>query len=70
MKTNIGTVDRSVRAVIALVIGGLYFTGMVTGTGAIVLAVVAVIFTLTSAAGSCPAYMPLGLDTRKGDGAG
>lgn len=67
---NMGTADRGIRAVVALVIGGLYFTGMITGTVAIVLAVVGVVFLLTSASGTCPAYIPLGLSTKKEDGAG
>ena len=70
MKTNMGAADRGIRAIIALAIGGLYFTGMISGTVAIVLAVVGVIFILTSAVGTCPAYFPLGLNTNKGDGAG
>ena len=69
MNTNMGSADRGIRAVIAIVIGGLYFTGMISGVTAIVLAVIGVIFILTSAVGTCPAYIPLGLDTNKKDGA-
>jgi hypothetical protein len=66
MQTNMGTVDRTVRVVIALVIGALYLTGRISGTLAIVLGVLAVVFVLTSAAARCPAYLPFGLSTRKG----
>lgn len=69
MQTNMGSTDRSIRGVLAFVIGGLYFTGMINGTAAIVLAAVAVIFIVTSAIGTCPAYMPLRIDTTGGDGA-
>jgi len=69
MNTNMGTADRGVRAVIAIVIAGLYFTGMISGTVAIVLAVVGLIFILTSAVGTCPAYLPFGLNTKRGGGA-
>ena len=59
-----GTVDRALRAVIALAIAVLYVTGQITGTAAIVLGVLAVVFLLTSAVGTCPGYIPLGISTR------
>lgn len=65
MKPNMGTVDRAVRVVVALAIGALYLTGTISGTLAIVALVVAVVFLGTSAVGTCPAYVPLGLSTRK-----
>ena len=64
MKPNMGNVDRAIRALVAVAIGALYFSGAVSGTVAVVLAVVAVVFLATSAAGTCPAYIPLGLSTR------
>jgi hypothetical protein len=67
MKPNMGTVDRAVRIVIALGIGALYVSGTIGGTLAVVLAVVAVVFLATGAMGTCPAYIPLGLSTRKGE---
>lgn len=54
---------------IAILIAGLYFTGMISGTVAVILAVVGIIFTVTSAVGTCPAYLPFGLNTRKEYGA-
>ncbi len=66
MQTNMGTVDRTVRVTIALVIGALYLTGRISGTVAIVLGVVAVAFLVTSAVARCPAYLPFGLSTKKG----
>ena len=68
MKPNMGSVDRAVRAVAAVVIAILYFTGTISGTTAAVLAVVGVVFIATSAVGTCPAYLPFGLSTRKGAG--
>jgi len=64
MKQNMGTVDRIIRVVIALVIAALYFTGQVTGTAAIILGIIAVVFVLTGLFGLCPAYLPLGLSTK------
>jgi len=65
MKTNMGTLDRSIRTVIALVIAVLYFTGQMGGTVAIVLGIIAVAFLVTSSVGWCPMYLPFGLSTRK-----
>jgi hypothetical protein len=65
MKQNIGSIDRVLRIVVALVIAILYFTEQITGTAAIILGVLAVIFLLTSFAGFCPLYVPLKLSTKK-----
>jgi hypothetical protein len=65
MKKNLGSVDRSIRILIALAIVVLAFTKIVTGILAIVLLVVAAVFLLTSLLGVCPLYMLLGLSTSK-----
>jgi hypothetical protein len=65
MKKNMGTIDRVIRTVIAIVIAVLYFTGQISGTVAIVLGIVAVAFLLTSLVGWCPIYKPFGISTRK-----
>ncbi|MDZ4698492.1 MAG: DUF2892 domain-containing protein [Rhodothermales bacterium] len=64
MKKNMGTIDRIIRVVVALVIGILYFTNQLTGTAAIILGILAVVFLLTSAVSTCPLYLPFGLSTR------
>ncbi len=63
MKNNIGTVDRILRILVAIVIGILYFTNVITGTVAIVLLVLAGVFILTSLIGTCPLYLPFGINT-------
>lgn len=65
MKKNMGTADRVVRILVALVIAVLLFTGKIGGLLAIVLGIVAVAFLLSSLAGTCPAYLPLGFSTCK-----
>ena len=65
MIKNMGTVDRLVRTVLALIVAALYFTGHISGVTAIILGVVAVIFLLTSSIAFCPLYVPLKLSTRK-----
>lgn len=63
MKTNVGNMDRIIRIVLAAVLAGLYFGGIVEGTVGIVLVVLAAVFTLTAAIGFCPLYTLLGLNT-------
>jgi Inner membrane protein YgaP-like, transmembrane domain len=63
MKKNMGTADRVIRTLIAIVVAILYFTNVIGGTLALVLGIIAVIFLLTSLVGSCPAYLPLGIST-------
>jgi hypothetical protein len=64
MTENMGTADRVIRTLIAIGIGVLYFSGRISGTLAIVLGIVAVLFLLTSLVGRCPGYVPFGLSTR------
>lgn len=65
MKLNMGTADRTIRIIIAISIGILYFTGKISGTLAIALGIVAVAFLLTSFVGTCQLYKILGISTRK-----
>ena len=65
MIKNMGTVDRTIRTLLALAVGVLWYTGKIGGTLAIVLGVFAVVFLLTSFVAWCPLYMPLKLSTRK-----
>jgi len=64
MKKNMGTADRVIRTLVAITVGILYFTGRISGTVAIVLGVLAIVFLATSFVSWCPAYMPFGLSTR------
>ncbi len=63
MKKNMGTVDRVLRAVLALIMVGLYFGNIVTGTLGIVLMAAAGIFLLTSLISFCPLYTVVGFNT-------
>ena len=60
-----GNSDKIIRVIIALVVFGLYFANIITGTLAIVLLVVASIFVLTSLISFCPLYTLFGLNTCK-----
>jgi hypothetical protein len=63
MKKNMGSADRMIRIVVAIILAALYFTGTVTGTLGIVLVVIAGVFTLTSVISFCPLYSIVGLST-------
>jgi hypothetical protein len=65
MKKNMGTIDRVMRVVLAIVVGVLYFEGSITGMAAAVLGVLAVIFLATGATGFCPLYVPFNISTMK-----
>ena len=67
MKKNMGTLDKAVRILIAVVIAVLYFANIITGTLAIVLLVVAGVMVLTSLISFCPLYFPFGISTKKKD---
>ena len=65
MVKNMGSLDRGLRVAVALLIAILYVTGVLSGTVALVLGVLAVIFIATSFIGTCPLYLPFGLSTRR-----
>lgn len=65
MKKNMGSIDKTVRTIIAIIVAILYFTGVISGTTAIILGILAIVFLLTSLIGTCPLYLPIGLSTRK-----
>ena len=65
MKKNMGSFDRIFRSVVALGIGALYVTNVISGWWGIVLLVLAVIFLLTSFISFCPLYLPFGLSACK-----
>jgi hypothetical protein len=65
MKKNMGSADKIIRVLIAGLIVGLYWSGVIQGTLGIVLLVLAGVFLLTSFIGFCPLYAPFGLSTCK-----
>ena len=65
LEKNLGSLDRIIRIVAALIFAALYFTGTVSGTLGIILLVLAVVFAVTSAIGFCPLYFPFKFSTNK-----
>ncbi|WP_396146955.1 DUF2892 domain-containing protein [Flavobacterium sp.] len=64
MKKNMGGVDKFLRLVVAAIIIALYLLGKISGTLGIVLLAVAAVLSLVSLIGSCPLYLPFGIDTQ------
>jgi len=63
MKKNVGTVDKIIRVIIAVIVAVLYFTNIISGVLGIVLLVFAGVFVLTSLLSFCPLYIPFGIKT-------
>ncbi|GAB4492050.1 MAG: DUF2892 domain-containing protein [Anaerolineales bacterium] len=64
LETNMGTTDRIVRVILALVFAGLYFTNVVSGLLGVILLVLGVVFLLTSFVSFCPLYLPFKISTK------
>jgi hypothetical protein len=65
MKKNIGSLDKILRMVLALLIGILYFSGVIDGLYAYILMALGIILLITSLNNFCPLYLPFGFSTRK-----
>lgn len=63
MKKNMGKLDRQVRILIGVAILALYLTNVISGTVAIILMVIALVFILTSFISFCPLYLPFNIST-------
>lgn len=65
MKKNMGSTDKIIRIVIAIVIAVLYFTGTISGTLGLILLIFGGVFLATSFISFCPLYVPFGISTCK-----
>lgn len=63
MKKNMGSADRVIRVILAAIVVVLYYSGLISGTTAIILLALAAVFVLTSLLSFCPLYLPFGLST-------
>jgi hypothetical protein len=64
MKKNMGRIDQMLRLLAAAVIAILLIAGILKGTAAVVLAILAAVFVITTFVGFCPLYAPLGISTK------
>ena len=65
MKTNMGTTDRILRLLVAVIVAILYATDQITGATAVILLILSGVFILTSFMSFCPLYLPFGISTKK-----
>lgn len=63
MNKNIGGTDKYIRLAMALVIGVLFYTKLISGNVALLLGIIGVVLALTSLIGFCPLYRLLGITT-------
>ena len=65
MKQNVGTADKYIRVLLAIVIAILYFTDVISGTLAIILGIIGVALIITGLFSFCPAYAVFTISTAK-----
>jgi len=65
MKKNMGSTDKFVRLVLAIVLILLFYKEIVTGTLGIIALILAFILTITSLISFCPLYTVFGINTCK-----
>ena len=65
MKRNVGTLDKVIRIVLALLGGFLLIGGLIQGTLGVVVGVLAAIFLIIAIIGFCPLYTIFGISTKK-----
>ncbi|WP_020597652.1 YgaP family membrane protein [Spirosoma panaciterrae] len=65
MKKNMGSADRIIRVIVAVVLIALFATNVLTGTWGMISLVVAGIFIATSLVSTCPLYLPFGIRTNR-----
>lgn len=60
-----GSADRIIRVIVAVVLIALFATNVLTGTWGMITLVVAGIFIATSLVSTCPLYLPFGIRTNR-----
>ncbi len=65
MKANMGSTDKMMRIIIAIVIAILFFTNVISDMLGIILLILAGVFVLTSLISFCPLYTLIGMNTKK-----
>jgi hypothetical protein len=65
MKKNVGSIDKVIRIILAVIIVILAITHVISGVLAIAMLILAGIFVLTTVISFCPIWWALGIGTRK-----
>lgn len=63
LNRNMGTADRIIRTILAVIFAGLYFTGVIPGLVGLILLALSAVFLLTSLVSFCPLYTPFRFST-------
>ncbi len=63
MQKNVGTIDRTIRAIAGIIGIAVYALGLFEGTAGIIILVVGIVMLGTSAISWCPPYSLLGINT-------
>lgn len=63
MKKNMGSIDKIIRMLIAILLVVLYLAKVFPGPWDFVALAVALVMVATSVIGICPLYLPFGIDT-------
>ena len=65
MKKNMGSTDKLIRLLVAIILIALYYTNVLKDTLGIVSLIVALVLTITSLISFCPLYAIFGIKTCK-----
>lgn len=65
IRRNVGTPDRLIRIVLAIIFITAYNLNFITGTFGMILGIVGVVLLTTGFTGLCLSYYPFGINTRK-----
>ena len=65
MKKNIGSIDKVIRVLIAVLIAFLYYLNVISGTLGFILIAISVVLVITSFISFCPLYHFVGLKSTK-----
>ncbi len=60
---NVGTLDRWIRALPAVIVAGLWVSGALTGTALLIAGILAAMLLVTAITGMCSIYAMLGIST-------
>ena len=62
---NVGSVDRVIRIILAVVLGALIISELITGVSAVIIGIIAAVLLITGLVGFCPVYLPFGISTEE-----
>jgi len=65
MKTNMTSIDRTIRLILAVTFIALFLKNIVTGSAGAILIALAIVFTVTAGLNFCPLYDVLGITKSK-----